>query len=153
MTMIPCLEVVEGGAVYNPTLSMLRCLLEGMQWLLDPSATVKVAGKSGISQARSRLGVEPLKSLYAAIVAPIAERRTKCAWYRDWRLISLDGSTLDTADTVANERASGRPGASGSTTWPLTFTPGSDTIWMSARRLCPGASSRICAAARSSACG
>ena len=31
---------------------VLRCLLEGIQWLLDPSATVKVAGKSGISQAR-----------------------------------------------------------------------------------------------------
>ena len=35
---------------------VLRCLLEGVQWLLDPSGTVKVAGKSGISQARSRLG-------------------------------------------------------------------------------------------------
>src|SRR5436309_2024511 len=31
---------------------VLRCLLEGVQWLLDPSATIKVAGKSGISQAR-----------------------------------------------------------------------------------------------------
>ena len=34
---------------------VLRCLLEGVQWLLDPSATVKVVGKSGISQARTRL--------------------------------------------------------------------------------------------------
>jgi hypothetical protein len=30
---------------------VLRCLLEGVQWLIDPSATVKVAGNSGISQA------------------------------------------------------------------------------------------------------
>src|SRR6202043_1683274 len=43
---------------------VLRCLLEGVQWLLDPSVTVKVAGKSGISQARSRLGSEPVKKLY-----------------------------------------------------------------------------------------
>src|SRR6202011_4189999 len=49
---------------------VLRCLLEGVQWLLDPSVTVKVAGKSGISQARTRLGAEPLKKLYAAVVAP-----------------------------------------------------------------------------------
>jgi len=91
---------------------VLRCLLEGVQWLLDPSAIVKVAGKSGISQARSRLGPEPLKKLYAASVAPIAERWTKGAWYRGWRLISLDGSTLDTADTEENEEAFGRPGAS-----------------------------------------
>jgi hypothetical protein len=98
---------------------VLRCLLEGVQWLLDPSAAVKVAGKSGISQARSRLGPEPLKQLYTAIVVPIAERRTKGAWYRDWRLISLDGSTLDTADTVENEKAFGRPGASrGSSAFP-----------------------------------
>src|SRR3954452_6387534 len=56
---------------------VLRCLLEGVQWLLDPSAVVKVAGKSGISQARSRLGAEPVKALYEAMVAPLAERQTK----------------------------------------------------------------------------
>jgi hypothetical protein len=98
---------------------VLRCLLEGVQWLLDPSSAVKVAGKSGISQARSRLGAEPMQALYEAIVAPIAERRTKGAWYRDWRLVSLDGSTLDVADTAENEAAFGRPGASrGSSAFP-----------------------------------
>jgi hypothetical protein len=98
---------------------VLRCLLEGVQWLLDPSTKVKVAGKSGISQARSRLGVEPLKRLYHAVVAPIAEKRTKGAWYRQWRLVSLDGSTLDVADTAENEEAFGRPGSSrGSSAFP-----------------------------------
>ncbi len=98
---------------------VLRCLLEGMQWLLDPSAKVKVAGKSGISQARSRLGAEPLKKLYDAVVGPIAEKRTKGAWYRQWRLVSLDGSTLDVADTAENDKAFGRPGASrGSSAFP-----------------------------------
>jgi len=98
---------------------VLRCLLEGVQWLLDPSSVVKVAGKSGISQARSRLGAEPLKKLYAAMVVPIAESRTKGAWYRQWRLISLDGSTLDTADTSENDKAFGRPGSSrGSSAFP-----------------------------------
>jgi hypothetical protein len=98
---------------------VLRCLLEGVQWLLDPSAKVKVAGKSGISQARSRLGAEPIKELYYAVVAPVAEKRTQGAWYRDWRLISLDGSTLDVADTTENEEAFGRPGASrGSSAFP-----------------------------------
>jgi hypothetical protein len=98
---------------------VLRCLLEGVQWLLDPSAKVKVAGKSGISQARSRLGVEPVKKLYDAVVTPIAEKRTKGAWFRQWRLVSLDGSTLDVADTVENDEAFGRPGASrGSSAFP-----------------------------------
>jgi Insertion element 4 transposase N-terminal/Transposase DDE domain len=98
---------------------VLRCLLEGVQWLLDPSAKVKVAGKSGISQARSRLGVEPVKKLYDTVVAPIAEKRTQGAGFRQWRLVSLDGSTLDVADTVENDEAFGRPGASrGSSAFP-----------------------------------
>lgn len=98
---------------------VLRCLLEGVQWLLDPSAKVKVAGKSGISQARSRLGLEPVKKLYDTVVTPIAGERSKGAWFRQWRLVSLDGSTLDVADTVENDEAFGRPGASrGSSAFP-----------------------------------
>jgi hypothetical protein len=98
---------------------VLRCLLEGVQWLLDPSSAVKVAGKSGISQARSRLGADPVKALYESVVTPIAERHTRGAWYRGWRLMSLDGSTLDVADTAENEEAYGRPGASrGSSAFP-----------------------------------
>ncbi len=91
---------------------VLRCLLEGVQWLLDPSATVKVAGKSAITQARRRLGPQPLRRLYQTLVGPIAEPRTRGAWYRQWRLVSLDGSTLDVADTKANQQAFGRPGVS-----------------------------------------
>jgi hypothetical protein len=98
---------------------VLRCLLEGIEWLLHPSVALRVAGKSGISQARSRLGPEPVKALYDSIVVPLAEPRTRGAWYRHWRLISLDGSTLDVADTVENEAAFGRPGASrGSSAFP-----------------------------------
>jgi thymidylate kinase len=98
---------------------VLRCLLEGVQWLLDPSASIKVAGKSGISQARSRLGSEPVKALYEAVVTPIAQAQTKGAWFRQWRLMSLDGSTLDVADTVDNNQSFGRPGASrGSSAYP-----------------------------------
>jgi hypothetical protein len=98
---------------------VLRCLLEGVQWLLDPSAPVKVAGKSGISQARTRLGSEPMRLLHDEVVKPIAVPATRGAWYRHWRLVSLDGSTLDVADEVANEQAFGRPGSSrGSSAYP-----------------------------------
>jgi hypothetical protein len=126
---------------------VLRCLVEGVQWLLDPSSTVKVAGKSGISQARSRLGVEPVKALYEAVVTPMAERRTKGAWYRDWRLVSLDGSTLDVADTAENEEALGRPGASrGASAFPkLRFVGllenGTHVLW--AAQMAPYATDEI----------
>jgi hypothetical protein len=98
---------------------VLRCLLEGVQWLRDPSVPVRVAGKSGISQARTRLGWEPLRQLHDDLVKPVAVRRTRGAWYRSWRLASLDGSTLDVADEKANEDAFSRPGASrGSSAYP-----------------------------------
>jgi len=119
----------------SSTREVLRCLLEGVQWLLDPSVRVKVAGKSGISQARSRLGAEPLRQLYTGLVGPIAGKRTKGAWYRDWRLVSLDGSSLDVADTQENEKAYGRPGASrGASAFPkLRFVAllenGTHVLW------------------------
>jgi hypothetical protein len=91
---------------------VLRCLLEGVQWLPGPLSTIKVTGRAGISQARKRMGSEPLKQLHDAIVGPLATARTQGAWYREWRLVSLDGSTLDVADTSANTAAFGK--ASGS---------------------------------------
>ena len=98
---------------------VLRCLLEGLTWLLGPAATLKVTGKSGISQARTRLGWEVMRQLYEEVVKPVAVPATRGAWYRGWRLVSLDGSTLEVADEKANERAFGRPAASrGVTAYP-----------------------------------
>jgi hypothetical protein len=91
---------------------VLRCLLEGLAWLRGPGAEPKVAGKSGISQARTRLGAAPLRQLHDELVQPIASATTQGAWYRQWRLVSLDGSCLDLADEPANVEAFGRPGAS-----------------------------------------
>jgi len=91
---------------------VLRCLLEGIEWLLGPGSMVKAAGKSGISQARTRLGWEPLQLIHDEVVKPIAIKSTKGAWYRGWHLVSLDGSTLDVADQKENEAAFGRPAAS-----------------------------------------
>ena len=41
-----------------------------------------------------------------------AEIGTQGAWYREWRLVSLDGSCLDIADTGENCATFGRPEAS-----------------------------------------
>jgi len=95
----------------SSTREVLRCLLEGLRWLWGADA-VKVAGKSGISQARSRLGEMPQRCLYEQVVQPVATRVTKGAWYRGWRLVSLDGSSLDVADTAENGASFGYPGSS-----------------------------------------
>jgi len=70
----------------SSTREVLRCLLEGLRWLWGAEA-VRVAGKSGISQARRRLGEAPLRRLYEGLVQPIATPASKGAWYRDWRLV------------------------------------------------------------------
>jgi hypothetical protein len=93
------------------TREVLRCLLEGLRWLWGAEA-VRVAGKSGISQARTRLGAEPLRRLHGRLVRPVATRATRGAWYRRWRLVSLDGSCLEAVDSAANREAFGLPGAS-----------------------------------------
>jgi hypothetical protein len=89
---------------------VLRCLLDGLRALWGPGA-VKVAGKSALTQARRRLGEEPLRQLYERLVRPIATEATRGAWYRHWRLVSLDGSTLAVADSAANDAGFGRPGS------------------------------------------
>jgi hypothetical protein len=71
----------------------------------------RLCSDSAITQGRSRLGWQPLRALYEAVVGPIATRASVGAWYRRWRLVTLDGSALDVADTRPNERAFGRPGA------------------------------------------
>lgn len=90
------------------TREVLRCLVEGARWLGDPLPTT-IPSKSGISQARTRLGAAPLEALYREVVAPIAGVGTLGAWYRGWRVMSLDGATLDVGDTAANVKAFGRP--------------------------------------------
>src|SRR3954468_5048841 len=95
----------------SSTREVLRCLLEGLRWLWGAEA-VKVAGRSGISQARTRLGEAPLHRLYEQGVRPIATHATKGAGFRGGRLVSLDGSCLDVADTQENRTRFGSPGAS-----------------------------------------
>jgi hypothetical protein len=96
---------------------VLRLLLDGVKWILGPDARIKVAGTSGISQARERIGSEVMERLHDEAVAPIAVRgkaqTTKGAWYRKWRIVSIDGSTLDVADVGGNAEAFGRPGGQG----------------------------------------
>ena len=91
---------------------VLRWLLQGAQWLLGPELAYPVAGKSGISQARTRLGWEPLKQLHDEMMGPLARPQTRGAWYRHWRLVALDGSTREVADTADNARSFGRPAGS-----------------------------------------
>lgn len=90
---------------------VLRCLVEGLRWL-GSGRCLRLAGKSAISQARSRLGAEPLKALWEETARPLAAAKSKGAFYRCWRIMAIDGSTLDVPDTAENLAHFGKQSAS-----------------------------------------
>jgi transposase IS4-like protein/DDE family transposase len=90
--------------------AVLSWLLEGLNWL-GLSVPSRWASRAGLSQARLRLGVEPLRQLYEQTVGPIATAHTRGAWYHGFRLVSLDGTSLEVADSPDNEATFGRPGS------------------------------------------
>jgi hypothetical protein len=89
---------------------VLRRLLDGAMWIWPNE--VRVATESAITQARQRLGSMPIEKLYEAVVVPIARKITRGAWYRAWRVVSVDGFILDVAESDENVKAFGRPGSS-----------------------------------------
>jgi hypothetical protein len=97
---------------------------EVLRRLLDRYRTSRtwiseLASEAAITKARQRLGVEPLRRLFDEYVSPIATRSIKSAWYRTWRVVTLDATTLSMLDTVENEKRFGRPSSSrGTSAWP-----------------------------------
>lgn len=86
-------------------------LVDGLSWASGWQRAWSVPTKAALFQARRRLGSEPLRALFEAVAVPLAERQTAGAFYRGWRLVSIDGTCVDVADTPANEEAFGRPGS------------------------------------------
>jgi hypothetical protein len=91
---------------------VMRQLVEGLAWESGWQRVWSVPSKMAISKARSRLGKEPLELLFRAACVPVATESTRGAFYRGLRLVSIDGTCLDVADTPANEAEFGRPGSS-----------------------------------------
>jgi hypothetical protein len=70
-----------------------------------------VPGSGGITQARQRLGCEPMKELFCQVAAPAAEELTAGAFLGNWRLMAIDGLEWDAPDTKENAAAFGFAGA------------------------------------------
>src|SRR3990172_3195951 len=91
---------------------VMRNLVEGLAWASGWRRHWSLPSKSAIFQARARLGEEPLEGLFSRACVPLASVSTPGAWYRGLRLVAMDGTTLDVADTAGNAAAFGRPGTS-----------------------------------------
>lgn len=95
-------EVVEGW----------REVRERREDTLGPSrrrGAWRLPSTAAIVQARQRVGARLFRELFHAVAGPIATPGTAGAFLGGLRLLAIDGTTLDVADTPENDRAFGRP--------------------------------------------
>jgi hypothetical protein len=104
---------------------VLRFLLGSLRDLLPDGSSISTACKSAISQARTRIGKEPVIALYDEIVQPLVTEKTSGAFYKNKLLVVMDGSKIDVADTEENtdffgkQKYGGFGGVKGEGTFPL----------------------------------
>jgi transposase IS4-like protein len=65
----------------------------------------------GLTQARQRLGYEPVRDLFATVAVPVADQLTRGAFLGNWRLMAIDGFEWDAPATKENAAAFGYAGA------------------------------------------
>jgi len=87
-------------------------LTDGLSWASGWSESWSPPSKSAIFQARSRLGFEPVRDLFTRVVRPLAGPETPGSWLAGRRLVAIDGTVLDLADTPANADFFGRAASS-----------------------------------------
>ena len=89
---------------------VLAQLTDGLSWASGWAQEYPLPSKSAIFQARARLGSQPLADLFARVAAPLGGADTPGVWVAGRRLVAVDGTCLDVADTLANDEHFGRPG-------------------------------------------
>jgi hypothetical protein len=89
---------------------VMRKMVGGLRLVSAWERAWKVPTASALCQARHRLGEEPLRELFDRAAAPLATPSTIGAWLSNrWRLMAIDGVTLDVPDTPENAKEFGRP--------------------------------------------
>ena len=89
---------------------VLNQLVKGLRFIWhDPS--YPVAKDTAISYRRKQLGARPMAELFRRVCQPIATEETRGAFLFGLRLMAIDGTTEDLADTPVNVAHFGRPGS------------------------------------------
>lgn len=90
---------------------VLAHISDGLAWARRwEGAPVRLATKAAISHARVRLGSGPMEALFDKVAKPLAPVGAAGCWLAGRRLVAIDGTCLDVADTPANDAHFGRPG-------------------------------------------
>ncbi len=89
---------------------VLAQLTDGLSWASRWAEQYPLPSKSAIFQARQRLGSQPLVDLFARVAEPLGGPDTPGTWVAGRRLVAVDGTCLDVADSPANDEHFGRAG-------------------------------------------
>jgi hypothetical protein len=118
MTAMLCIAM---GLFTNIALEqVLKKMVKGLRYIW-PDTDYQTANKSAISQARYRLGAQPVVELFHRVCQPLATEQTPGAFLFGLRLMSIDGTTEDVPDTPANAAFFGRHhGDRGDSAFPQT---------------------------------
>lgn len=91
---------------------VMRRLSEGLKAAGAWPANWHIPTKSAIALGRQRIGQAALRALFDRVVHPLATPKIRGSYFRGrWRVVALDGTTLDVPDTQENAAAFGRPGS------------------------------------------
>jgi Insertion element 4 transposase N-terminal/Transposase DDE domain len=107
MAYYPIAMALFGDEDYEGVLRRLTGPLRRMPGCWDPDWSLPTSG--GITQARKRLGFEPLQTLFERIAIPVATTFTPGAFVAGRRLVSMDGMVFDAPDTDQNAEEFGKP--------------------------------------------
>ncbi|WP_182884445.1 transposase domain-containing protein [Microbispora sp. H10885] len=94
LLMALCLFADDDYEEVAQKLTGLLAAMPGSQW--EPPT------RGAVTQARQRLGAEVVREVFGRVARPAATRVTAGAWLGRWRLMAIDGFTLDLPDTAAN---------------------------------------------------
>jgi hypothetical protein len=84
----------------------LRILMEPLRRKFG-AEVIGVPTGGAVTKARKRLGAAPFIQLFDALARPVATPKTPGAFYKNFRLVSVDGTTADIQDTEANRNRFG----------------------------------------------
>ncbi|WP_344036651.1 IS4 family transposase, partial [Mycolicibacterium alvei] len=91
---------------------VLAQLTDGLAWASGWREQYRLPGKSAIFQARERLGSAPLAALFERVAQPLGGPDTPGTWVARRRVVAIDGTCVDVADTPVNDEFFGRPAVS-----------------------------------------
>jgi hypothetical protein len=103
---------------------VIRKLVHGLRFARTWSKEWQMPTTGALSQARARLGEEPLQALFETVAVPIAKAGTPGAWLRNWRLMALDGVMIDMPDTPQNRAVFPKPEGGTRRPFPQSRTVG-----------------------------